>query len=287
MPIIPIDSLDDPRVRFYRNLRDRDLAREGNRFLAEGEFVVRRLIDSVFPCESVLVESQRAAELAEAAGPDVPVYSVASELLDGVVGFPFHRGALAIGMRREQPSLDDLIAGRLPGQAEDVAAPNDLSGYLPPVLLVLPQILNSENLGALLRTASAFGVRGVLLGPKCSDPFWRRTSRVSMGCVFAMPIRMSGDLVADLQTLHSEHGYELVATTLDADAKPIDQQCRPRRMALLVGAEDTGLPPHIVRLCQHNVTIPMELGTDSLNVNIATAVFLYHYTRVASLNDAG
>ena len=266
MPILPIDSLDDPRVELYRNLKDRDLARRGDFFLAEGEFIVRRLLASEYACESVLVEPHRAEALAEEAGPDVPIYVVRPELLNGVIGFAFHRGALAIGRRKAAPGLGEIAASPAGGR---------------PMVLVIPQIHNSENLGAIIRSAACLGVTGMLLGERCSDPFWRRTLRVSMGGVFSLPIRMSSDLHADLETLRGELGFTVAATTLDEAATMLPDEDRPARLALMLGSEDRGIAAHWLKHCDRLVTLPMSAGMDSLNVAMAAAVFLYHYAHVA------
>ncbi len=266
MPILPIETLDDPRVALYRNLKDKQLAREGDRFLAEGEFLVRRLLASRFPCESILVEPHRAEELADLAGPDTPVYVAPPEVINGVIGFDFHRGALAIGKRLPPPDLADVVA------------PDEQGNSL---LLICPKIHNSENLGAMLRTAACMGVTGVLLGPKCSDPFWRRTARVSMGAVFSLPIRRSPDLEADLLNLRDQFGFTLAATVLDEKASPLTDETRPPRFGVLLGSEDVGLAPKWQSLCQRKVTLPMAWEMDSMNVAMATVVFLYHYAHVA------
>ncbi len=259
----PIHSLDDPRVAAYRNLKDRDFAREGVRFIAEGEYVVRRLLESGWGVESVLAAEAKLGAVAPLVPAGVPLYAASRETVSGIVGFEFHRGVLAIGHRRPAPSVADLA--RTWGSRV--------------TLLVLPEITNTENLGALFRIAAGFGVDGVILGERCCDPLYRLCIRVSMGTVFRLPIARSDDVTRDLRALRDAHGVELAAAVLDDDAVPLPQCPRGERLGLLLGSEAHGLAAQHVALCSRRVTIPMRLGTDSLNVAVAAAVMLYEFTR--------
>jgi tRNA G18 (ribose-2'-O)-methylase SpoU len=268
MPRIPVPSLDDPRLAPYRNLKDRELAREGDRFIAEGEHVVRRLLESHFHVESILLTGRRADEVAPLAPPDVPVYVVDDPLVHQIVGFKFHSGVMAVGRRKAPVSLDTFM--------ESTHDRDRLT------LVVLPDIANTENLGSLVRISAAFGADAIVLGPHSCDPFWRQSVRVSMGTVFSLPMLRSDDLPRDLRSLREKWQIELIAAVTDDDAQPLAASHRPSRLALLFGNEAQGLSRDIVAQCQRRVTIPMKLGTDSLNVAVAAAVFLYHYTRTTS-----
>ena len=266
--VIRIDSLDDPRVAPYRSMKDRELARQpGGRFIAEGEHVVRRLIASDFPTESLLVSELRSAEMSAVAPAGVPVYTVAKELLYEIVGFRFHQGVMACGRRKPSLRLEDL-------------APR--WGDRPVTLVVCPDLNNTENLGLIVRIASGFGADAMLLGEESCDPFFRQTVRVSMGNVFRLPIVQSDDIRRDLRRLREEWGVELLATVLDESAEPLPSAGRKPRAAILFGNEAQGLPPDVVALCDRKVTIPMQLGTDSLNVAVAAGIFLYHFATRAS-----
>jgi tRNA G18 (ribose-2'-O)-methylase SpoU len=256
-----IDDLNDPRLSPYRNLKDRELARLGGRFIAESDLIVRRLIASKFQVESVLVARRKAEAIAEVVPKDVPLYVLPDDQLDAVIGYPFHTGVLAVGIRRPSPALDTVI-------------PNRQS-----TLVILPEITNSENMGSLIRISSAFGADAIILGPRCCDPFYRMSIRVSMGTIFSIPIVRSEDLLADLGKLRSEFGFQLAATVLDADAENLDRASRSDRLALLFGNEATGLAPEFINACDRRITPPMKLGTDSLNVAVAAGIFLYHFTR--------
>jgi tRNA G18 (ribose-2'-O)-methylase SpoU len=194
MPIVPIDSLDDPRVAPYRNLKDRELARAGDRFIAEGEQVVRRLIASDYPTESMLLARRRAGEVAPLAPPDVPVYVVDDALVHQVVGFKFHSGVMAVGRRKPVEPLDAILSR--------VAHNPRLT------LVVLPYIANTDNMGALVRISAAFGADALVVGQHSCDPFWRQSIRVSMGTVFSLPLVRSPDLLGDLRALRERWSVE-------------------------------------------------------------------------------
>jgi tRNA G18 (ribose-2'-O)-methylase SpoU len=164
MPVIPVDSLDDPRVAHYRNLKDRELARDGDRFIAEGEQVVRRLLGSDYPAESLLLARRRADEIAPLAPPGLPVYVVDDALVHQIVGFKFHSGVMAVGRRKPAEPLDALLSR--------VARKPRLT------LVVLPDIANTDNMGALVRISAAFGADALVVGQHCCDPFWRQSVRV-------------------------------------------------------------------------------------------------------------
>ena len=264
MPIVTVESLDDPRVAPYRALKERELAREpGRRFIAEGEHVVRRLLASPYETESVLLAARRAEEIAPLVPADVPVYVVPDALIHQVIGFKFHSGVLACGKRGSPRRIDDP----------------DLRNRQRLTLVICPEIANAENMGALIRVTAAFGADALVLGERSCDPFWRQSIRVSMGAVFTLPIVRSENIMRDLAHLRSEWGIELVATVLDERAEPLAAARRRCKLGLLFGNEAQGLDQALVDACDRRVTIPMKLGTDSLNVAVAAGVILYHFTR--------
>ena len=287
-----IDTLNDPRLGHYRGLKDRRLAADSGRFLCESKRLVLRLLASGLPVDSVLVDERRAEEVLAHVPDDVPVYVVSRELMTRTAGFEIHTGVLAVG-RRPKPLTIDGLGERFESQVSgskfregnpQAASPTPQA---PPVtLLVAPIIKEPGNLGALIRTATAFGVDGLVIGPQCCDPFYRRAVRVSMGTVFRLPIVRCENLPAGLRRLHERWGVQLLASTLDEDAEPLHEadrpgakHDRPDRMALLLGHEIEGLDPALLALCERRITLPMHLGTDSLNVSVAAAVFCYHFMR--------
>ena len=261
-----IDDAADPRVRCYRNLSDRQLAAMDERFIAEGEYLVRRLLRSDFVVESVFVMDKRIERVAPLVPDGVPVYVAGTEVMTEITGVQFHAGVLACSRRKPDVGIDGLSVGLGCGGG---------------TLLVCPEITNPANLGAIVRTASAFGVAGMILGESCCDPFYRQAVRTSMGGVFRVPIVRPRDLVESLDRLREEFSVELVAAVADPHAQPLHAATRSDRMAIVLGNEEHGLDERCLQCCDRQVTIPIARGTDSLNVAAAAAVLLYHYTSVA------
>jgi len=252
LPPIVIDDVDDPRLAPYRALKDHRLRAESGRFVAESERVVRRLVASGLTVESVLITAPRLATLADALGGPFPVYLASQPVLDGIAGFHVHRGCLAIGLRPP--------AARIPPGAR--------------ALVVLEDLTDVDNLGAIARNAAAFGADALVLSPRCADPFYRKAVRVSVGAVLDLPVVRLARWPDDLATLRAD-GLTLIAAVLEPDATPLASLPRPGRFALLLGAEGPGLSAAARALCDARVTIPMAPGADSLNVATAGAVFLH------------
>lgn len=263
-PVI-IEDLQDPRIAAFRDLPDRTLRREGRYFIAEGEFVVERMFECGYRAEAVLVVESRIERVAAMIPEGVTMYVAPRKLVSRIIGFKFHLGVIALGLREPPAQLAEQVRT----WGDDVC------------LLILPRIINTENLGGLLRIAAAVGVTGVLLGPRCGDPYYRQCVRVSMGGVFQVPVMRSEDLPADMTWLKQDQGLEMIATVVEEPAEPLADQRRPPRMGLLLGSESTGLDAGELALCDRRVTIPMRLGADSLNVAVAAGVFLHHYLYAA------
>jgi tRNA G18 (ribose-2'-O)-methylase SpoU len=260
--MIHIDSLSDPRVAVYRNLKDHELDRQGRLFIAEGEHLLRRLLDSDFHVESVLMSEKRVEELGPIVGERAPVYVVSQEVMNGILGLKFHSGVMACGRRKARATIDEVV-------------PREQS---PLTLVVCPEIANVENIGSLVRLSAGFGVDAMILGERCHDPFWRQAIRVSMGTIFKLPLVQTDDLARDLRRLAEEWKVELIATVVDPRAESLALSRRGPKTALLFGNEAQGLDEHWIDACDRKVTIPMHHGTDSLNVAVAAGIFLYHFT---------
>lgn len=267
MPRVAIDDLDDPRIAVFRALKRTNLTRSGDLFVVEGAKLLERLRDSPFPLVSVLVSDRWDARVK--LEEDVSRYVVPHALIDQVVGFNFHQGVLACGRRTAWPPLDTIVGAA--GSRTVVVCPN---------------LTNPENLGAIARIADVFGVDAVLVGPHCPDPLSRRVLRVSMGTALRLPILSGTALDRDVETLRSEHRFELWATVLDSAAEPLSALARPERLALLLGNENVGLEPEWVARCQRRVTIPMRPGAESLNVAVAAGILLYELTSPAQAGTA-
>jgi len=241
-------------------MTDRELMQQYGLFVAEGEHLVRRLLVSDLAVHAILGEKEYLNRLSPVIRQDVPVYEAEKQLIRHIPGFDFHRGVMALGVRPAPRSVDRLLAQK--------------SGRL--ALVICPEINDAENLGAIFRTAAAFAVDGVILGPRCSDPFYRRTVRVSMGSVFTLPVVCSGDLQEDLNILRERHRVTLIATVLHDATHSLPDYRAPERFGLLFGTESQGLAAEWLAQCDVRLNLPMPVKTDSLNVAVAAGIFLYH-----------
>jgi len=259
--LLEVDRPDDPRLADYRDLRDvtlrKHLEAEHGLFLAEGEKVVRRAVEAGFEPRSFLMAPRWLDGLADVLDrSDAPCYVVSEDLAEAVTGFHVHRGALASLRRRPLPDLATVLAG-----ARSV--------------LVLEDIVDHTNVGAIFRSGAALGFDAVLLSPRCADPFYRRAIKVGMGAVFTTPWTRLSDWYDALPTL-SGHGWTTVALTLAEDAVPIEEAVAGQdKVALVLGSEGHGLSSRWEHTADRRAVIPMRPGIDSLNVAAATAVACY------------
>lgn len=245
----------DPRLDDFRDLSlaDRRPDRPGGRGLVVGEGVpvVERMLASPYRIRAVMgVESRCDALRGQLTG--VPVYIVTEPIMDAVVGFHLNRGVLATADRAEPPTVDQLL---------------DTARFV----AVLEGVNDHENIGALFRNAAALGVDGVLLGPRCADPLYRRSVRVSMGHVLRVQHARLTPWPEALKTLHDK-GFVTAAMTPQEPSVSIDELARPDRVAILVGAEGPGLSADALAAADIRVRIPMQDGVDSLNVATAAAI---------------
>jgi tRNA G18 (ribose-2'-O)-methylase SpoU len=261
-----ISAPDDSRIEPYLNVIDRELAARSDRFIAEGEHLVRRLIASDHTIESILVSTRKADGIAAVAQNNCPVYVATDAVIRQILGYRFHSGVMACAKRPANPTLESILNRRTTTSS---------------AIIICPEIHNSENLGSIIRIATAFNCKALLLGERCCDPWWRRCVRVSMGSVFFIPVRRSEDLTSDLKALKEQWGMQLVATVVNDDqAETLTHETsRPDHLGLMVGSESQGLSAHWLRQCDRRITIPMYESTDSLNVFVASAIFLWHFTQ--------
>jgi tRNA G18 (ribose-2'-O)-methylase SpoU len=259
---VQIAAADDPRLLDYQSLTDvalrRKLEPEHGLFIAEGEKVVRRAVAAGYQLRSLLVAHSRAGDVADLPGTH---YVADYDVLEAVTGFHVHRGVLAAMSRRELPTVDAVQTGARR-------------------LLVLEELSSTTNLGAVFRSAAGLGIDAVILAPTCGDPLYRRAVRVSMGQVFVIPYARCERWPDELGGLR-DAGWRLLALTPDPRAVAIDQlSVGPEdRLALLIGAEGSGLSTPALGVAAEWVRIPMARGVDSLNVAAAAAVAAYALRR--------
>ena len=259
MTPIPIHDLDDPRLAVYRSLKATNATRDLGAFVVEGEKLVERLLGSRFPTESVLLTDRHVDRLRAHIPADVPTYVVPFERVHDLVGFPFHRGALACGRRLPWPGWRELWGGAGPLR-----------------LVVCPRVSNPENLGSIARLGDAFAFDGVLAGPSCPDPLSRRVLRVSMGSALRLPILVVDDPLAAAEAMRRESGVAFLAAVA-GEATPFEEVDAPGRLGVVLGDEDRGVDPAWMDFCDGAATIPMPGKAGSLNVSTAAAILLYHF----------
>lgn len=259
---VHIDEIGgDPRLDDYRGLRDparrSRLEPKGGFFVAEGIFVIERLLASGLEVRSLLLTESKLGRLERSLREvDVPIYVVDRAQMKGVVGFDLHRGALAAANRPAEPSWSTLGGLRL--------------------VCALEGLNDHENLGAIIRSALALGVDAMVLDSTCADPWYRRSVRVSMGTVFDIPIvrgRPWPGVLTELRGL----GYRIAALTVGRDAAPIATIPPGTPTVVVLGAEGGGLTDAAVRCCDVEVTIPIAPEVDSLNVGHAGAIAFHHF----------
>ena len=252
----------DPRLADYVGLTDihlrRSLEAAQGLFIAEGEKVITRAIAAGYPVRSFLVAADKLATIADvAAASGAPLYVLPAAAAEQLTGYRVHRGALASMQRLPLPPVSDVLA----------AARR---------IVVLEDIVDHTNVGAVFRCVAALGFDGVVLAPRCADPLYRRAVKVSMGAVLAVPYARLDDWRGGLAVVRAA-GFRLLALTPDQAAIPIGAlERKPAdKLALLIGGEGDGLSGRWLASADQAVRIPMSRGVDSLNVASAAAIACY------------
>lgn len=277
MTLARVDDPDDPRLADYRALQAAAHRPDPARFLAESEHVVARLLRSEYAVASVLGTASHVERLAPAlaARPEVPVYVAGQAVIAAAVGFNFHRGVAACGLRPRGLRWTDMSS-----ETEHRPGLEDMSGWTDRLrghrfAAVLAQgLVDPANVGAIVRAARAFAVDLVLLDRRGADPLSRRAIRASAGNVFAQPVVGVRDLPAAVAALRRA-GATVLAATLSPGARPLQAVTRPERLVVMVGSEGEGLPAGLVAAADGEITIPIAAGVDSLGVAAASAILLH------------
>jgi tRNA G18 (ribose-2'-O)-methylase SpoU len=256
-----IGSADDPRLDPYRHVGDSAWLEAKGLFVAEGRLVVERLLEQTrFVPRSVLVTPAASEALHDrlAAAP-CDAYVCDQQIVNGITGFNFHRGCLALAERPIPHAVETLLERRL--------------------LVGLEGVGNPDNVGGLFRTASAFGVDGIVLDGASGDPLYRKAVRTSMGAALRVPYARIADWPAAAQTLRRAH-FTIVALTPSPGAIPIatfaGNRAADARLVLLAGSEGSGLGNATLDAADVRVRIPIAANVDSLNVVVAAGVALAH-----------
>ena len=260
--IIPITDFSAPELDIYARLNENQLFRyyepEPGLFIAESPKVIERALNAGYEPVSFLVEKKHIEGeakdvLARCSG--IPVYTAESDILTQLTGFQLTRGALCAMRRRALPSLTEICSG-----ARRIA--------------ILEQVMNPTNIGAIFRSAAALNMDAVILTPGCSDPLYRRASRVSMGTVFQIPWTVADNWPQPVMSQLKQLGFKTAAMALSDNSVSIDDTrlLAEEKLAIILGTEGDGLAETTIADCDYTVKIPMTHGVDSLNVAAASAV---------------
>ena len=259
--LVSISDLADPRLADYAHLTDVALKKSGGEhglYLAESLLVLQRALRAGHVPRSILALGSSVNEaLSAVADFDVPVFAGPPELLEELTGYLLHRGLIASMHRPALPSVASLLA-----TAKRV--------------VILENVVDPTNVGAIFRSVAAIGADAVLVTPRCSDPFYRRAIRVSMGTVLQVPWTRTADWLS-LRASLSEADFHVAALALTEDAVDLRSfaASAPERVALVLGTEGEGLTPEALAAADTAVQVPMRHGIDSLNVAAAAAVAMY------------
>ncbi len=264
--VTTISTPDVPELQPYRIFSHKCELKYKGLFVAEGEKIVNRLIDSQIEIISVLVtprtierfQTQFESERCK----NTQILLADQSLVETIVGYNLHQGIMALG--------------RIPTDTSIQEATNDTTH--PGLFIALDGVVNTDNVGGIVRNSVGFGVDLLLVGNSSASPYYRRAVRNSMGTVFNLPVNHSENLESDIRDLKSKYNFHIVAAHPDSRQELHDINFRDN-VCIIMGNEDKGLSDSLLALCDDKAGIPMMKDTDSLNVSNASAVFLYEIVR--------
>jgi tRNA G18 (ribose-2'-O)-methylase SpoU len=264
--VIRIETFERPELAPYRTMQWQYEHRKEGIFVAEGEKVVRRLLESQMEVVSLLLPPVWLETYAELLGkrpePVIRAFTAEKKALEELTGFTMYQGVLAIGRVPHHPTLDELIAQASP----------------PALFVAVESVSNAQNLGGLVRNCAAFGADAIITGETCCSPYLRRAVRGSMGTIFKLPAFEASNLVETLHVLKNR-GFHLVAAHPHTNQRKLSQADFQRNVVIVLGSEGNGLSREVIETCDDVVAIPMRNDVDSLNVGTAGAIFLYEAAR--------
>lgn len=261
-----VTSLDLPALEPYRTLRrPLDHQRQGI-FVAEGEKVVQRLLDSDLKIQSILLTPEWLdiyKTQIEKRREQIELFVAKKELVEKIVGFTLHQGIMAVATIPKPRALAEVLA----------------SAQRPYLLAAVDGLTNSENLGVLVRNCAGFGVQALIVGETSSSPYLRRAVRNSMGTVFRLPVVHVENLAETLRSMKTAHSIRSFAAHPHSDQATLFRTDLTADCCIVFGSEGAGISPGVLAACDAQVAIPMHRGVDSLNVASASAVFFYEIAR--------
>ena len=265
-----IDSLDHPSLIPYRTMRRPAEHYEQGIFVAEGEKVVRRLLEHPdFQVVSLLIPGKWLEDyerLLKDRIETIEVFVAEKQILEELIGFSMYQGVLAVGKVPARPSLECVLE----------------LGIKPRLYVATDALSNAANMGAVVRNCVAFGVQALIVGETCSTPWLRRSVRSSMGTIFDLPVIESSNLGSTLRQL-KEHGIRIIGAHPHTDGRTLTQLDLTQEVCIVLGSEGDGLRPETLAACDEHAAIPMQHEVDSLNVTSAASVFLYEASRQRGL----
>lgn len=266
MRIVTITALDDKGLRPYQTLRRPLEHQQDGIFVAEGEKVVRRLLESSLAVRSLLLTPEWLEvylPVLEKKHPDVVVYIAPKQLLESIVGFHLHQGTMAVAAIPRPSTLQEALAQE----------------RRPRLFVAVDGLTNAENLGVLVRNCAAFGVDALIVGETSNSPYLRRAVRNSMGAIFNLPVVHVNNLVGTLQELRNVYGLRVLAAHPHTDRETLSSVAWEADCCIVFGSEGEGIALSVLEACDASFAIPMKNGVDSLNVASASAVVLYEVMR--------
>jgi len=255
--MIEITDVNDSRIGLYRNLKDISFSHsEKKLFIAEGSIIVKKLLRSKLKIHSLFATKSFYDEFSDLFNqkyiPEELQFIADKNIMNRIVGFRLHQGIMALA---EIPDSTDIL-------------------NLQPPIIVLHGIVNSENVGAIVRNAVAFGINSFIYDKQTSSPFLRRAVRVSMGTVFSVNYFHSSDLIEDLIRLKSEKDVRIIASEINRNSIPINEIKFTRNSVIVFGSEGKGISEDILNICDKIVHIPITSEVQSLNVASSSAIIL-------------
>jgi tRNA G18 (ribose-2'-O)-methylase SpoU len=267
MEIQRIDTLDHVELGPYRTMRRAVEHVKQGIFVAEGEKVVRRLLESPNQVVSFLMTDQWLQELEsllkQKCNGDTKVWVASKQTLETIVGFHLHQGLMAIGCIPESQGLDEAIA----------------RASKPHLLVALDGLSNADNVGVIIRNCAAFGIDALVVPSNSSSPYLRRSVRMSMGAVFCLSIVQVENLTLTLHDLRQRFGTRIIGAHPRTEAQPIEEEDFRGNVCIVLGSEGSGISETVLEACSEKVSIRISHGTDSLNVATASGILLYEAQR--------
>lgn len=261
-----VESLDNPDLEPYRTLKRPLEHQQQGIFVAEGDKVVRRLLETPLCVLSILLTPSWFEEfkfLLEKRNESINVYLAEKNVMETIVGHQLHKGIMAIARIPEPHTIENILT----------TSPRPL------FLVAVDGIMNSENLGVIVRNCASFGVHALLAGETSCDPYLRRSVRNSMGNIFSLPIVYLTNIANDLADMRSKFGVKIIAAHPREHSKAIGNVDLSGDCCIVLGNEGSGISESVLSVCDEAVTIPMRNGVDSINVGSASAVLLYEVQR--------